>query len=443
MKTRITLLVLISAFIGWIVYLIDKSGRVLVTYDGETWKIPAFEFAFWPCFCFMLLLVIAECLVLFWYKKLKQDMRACSKEQDLMAKTDVNVALSSVLKTMTAITEGDMKTAEKHLKELKEKIGDSAIIDLLKLKILKGEKKFDEVEKLSSKLLKTKGEELVGLKAMIESSSKNKEFDKALISANKAFEIRQDLYWVIENTFRLRAMASDWHGAIEVLEVAHKKKMIDPNKYFSMKAVSLYEMGLAYAKNKQEMLFEKCMEEAYNLCPSFVPSALKWAECESKKDKIRLAEKILKEVWRVCPTYDIAKAYLKLFSAETPQDHVHRMESFALLNVSNPSLNNYILAELDMKAKFYDRAKSEFEIFLINNPATKKIAKLIAKYEKEVNKNLKAEQKWLKKEQNCAEDNVYRCSSCNRVEKHWTPFCKECGGFNTFEWLLYVKKTGE
>ena len=96
-----------------------------------------------------------------------------------------------------------------------------------------------------------------------------------------------------------------------------------------------------------------------------------------------------------------------------------------------------------MKAKFYDRAKSEFEIFLINNPATKKIAKLIAKYEKEVNKNLKAEQKWLKKEQNCAEDNVYRCSSCNRVEKHWTPFCKECGGFNTFEWLLYVKKTGE
>ena len=440
MKTRFSLLVLISAFVGFIVYLIDRGGRVLIAYDRETWNIPAFEFAPGIGFCFMFFLIVAECLVLFWYKKIKQDMQSVSKGKSLMRKEDVDMALSLVLKTMTAITEGDLKEAKKHLKELKGKIGDSTIIDLLKLKILKGEKKFDEVEKLSLKLSKTQGAELVGLKAMIESSSKNKDFEKALASANQAFKTRQDLYWVIENTFRLRALSSDWDGAIEVLETAKKKKMIEHTKYLNMKAISLYEVGLQCAKNGQKMLAEKCMEQAYNLCPSFVPAALKLAEREVQNGKVRVAEKILKEVWRLNPTYDVAKAYLKLFKEESYKDLVHRMEAFALLNVTNVSLNHFILAELDMKAKLYDRAKSEFEIFLINNPATQKIAKLIAKYEKEVNKNIKAEQVWIKKEQDCAEDNVYKCPSCGRVEKHWMPFCKECGAFNLFEWFLYVKK---
>lgn len=440
MKTRLSLLILISALIGLIAFLIDQSGRVLIMYKGESWNVPAFELMPGVCLFFMLVLVGAECLGLFWFQKMKKDIHKAAQGRILMKKEDMDTALTDVLKTMTAITEGDMKIARKFLKELKEKIGDSPIVDLLKLKILKGEKKFEEVEKLSAKLSQTQGEELVGLKAMIETFSKNKNFDKALISANRAFETRQDLYWVVENTFRLRAMASDWNGAIEVLEVGRKKKMIEQTKYLIMKAVGLYEIGLQCAKNNQSMLFEKCMQEANNLCPSFVPAALKLAECEVQNGKVRQAEKILKDVWRLNPTYDVAKAYLKLFKEESAQDLVHRMENFAILNVQNLSLNSFILAELNMKAKFYDRARSEFEIFLINNPATKKLTKLIAKYEKEVLKNPKAAQNWDKKEKDCAEDDIYRCRSCGRIEKHWMPFCKGCGAFNLFEWLLYSKK---
>ena len=387
--------------------------------------------------CFLSFLFSA--VVLSFFMKAQKQIKNKSHKA-LIKKEEADKAMFELLKTMTSTTEGDLKAARKHLKALESIIGKTVLTDILELKIFKGEKNFDAVEELSFKLLKNKDAEMVGLKSLIETSSNKKKFEEALFSANKAFQTRQDLYWVIENAFILRARSSDWTGALEVLEAGYKKKLISNSKYAELKAVALYALSLKQKKDAKHLSASKYLKQAHHLCPDFIPAALDLADEFKNNKQFEQAKKTLKEIWRCYPTYDTAKNYLSLFENESALDQVLRLENLTLLNHKNPSLNNFILAEYDMKAKFYDKARSEFEMFLINNPATKKIASLIEKYEKTVNHNPKAADKWHKRTQTCADDCLWVCSNCSSTQAKWKPFCSKCGAFNPFKWVLYVKK---
>ena len=116
------------------------------------------------------------------------------------------------------------------------------------------------------------------------------------------------------------------------------------------------------------------------------------------------------------------------------------METLALTNGKNPSVNNIMLSELYCKANLWAKAKSEFEIFLINNPATKKLAKTIAYYEKKANNNEQAATNWKKKSLNCVDDNMWVCSVCGKVSSKWHSYCKKCGETGSFKWHLFAIK---
>lgn len=67
-------------------------------------------------------------------------------EKIVINRHDFDNSLLLVLRTMTSITAGDMKEARMNLRALKKLIGNDPIIDLLKMKIYKGEKDFDKME---------------------------------------------------------------------------------------------------------------------------------------------------------------------------------------------------------------------------------------------------------------------------------------------------------
>ncbi len=441
MKKHILPLICFSLLVIFGVWALDQNGAAQINWFRINMSIPLWVL------CFVMFLIMfgmmalsagLKCLIT---KQMSESVKKSTQIQNKikLKKNDVDEAMFALLKTMTATTEGDMKTARKNLKIVESKIGQGTIVDVLELKILKGEKNFDALEKLSNKLMKNKDSELVGLKALVETSAKKKDFAKALESANRAFQTRQDLYWVIENTFNLRALASDWKGASEVLEAGKNKKMITPEKYRSMKAVAFYEQALEAKKQNETLKFSKYLTEAYDADPSFEPAAVELAKFYENEGQINKADKILKSIWRISPTYEVAKAYMKLYKDDSALERVQRMENFAMLNAKELSLNNLILAELDMKAKLWDKAKSEMEIFLINNPATKKIAHLMSQYEKTVSKNFDAAQSWEKRQKDCPNENVWVCSHCGQEVLKWKPFCDKCGGVNSYKWFLCLK----
>ena len=72
-------------------------------------------------------------------------INSTQKEKIVLSRNQFDEAAILIVKAMSAITSGLMNDARRHLVNLRKIIGDDAIIDILMLKIYKGEKNFDKI----------------------------------------------------------------------------------------------------------------------------------------------------------------------------------------------------------------------------------------------------------------------------------------------------------
>lgn len=250
-------------------------------------------------------------------------------EKIIIDRKDFDRSLLLVLKAMTAITAGDMSEARQHIRALKQVIGKDPIIDVLMMKIYKGEKNYDKMEKLSEKLMKNADIQIVGMKAAVEAQMEKKEFKVALATVNKAFELRQDLYWIIESAFELRAKAGDWEGAMQVLDAGYKKKIIPSAKYSRLRAMVLFECAKQYSESGDEVNFFKYVSQAIKADDTLVPAALALAAYYKANDnQVRLAENVLMNIWKKNPTDEVAYAYINLYGDKKSKERLKRLDAF-------------------------------------------------------------------------------------------------------------------
>lgn len=436
----------IMAFLILVMYAGDKHSEIHFSWRSFDDSLSFVSFAFCIIICIALVMFINYIVHKFINKQTQEVLKITKRpnlddETVILNRKEINSAMMLLVDSMVSITEGDLQAAKKYLSDLEKIIGNDAIIDILRMKIYKGEKNFDKMEELSAKLENNPNLRLVSFKADIEAKMQKKQFEEALKTANKAFELRQDLYWVIESAFKLRIKSADWEGALQVLNSGYQKDIIKKDRYEKFKAVVLYEIAKELKEKGDTVNFFKFCSQSIECAPELVPASLLMAEYYMENDKqVRKASKILSKIWKINPTTEIAEAYLNLWPEDNAIEKVKRMETLALINGKNPSVNNLMLSELYCKAKLWTKAKSEFEIFLINNPATKKMAKTIAYYEKHSNNNEKAALNWKKKATNCVSDSIWVCETCGHMSSKWHPYCKKCNEVGSFNWNLYAKK---
>lgn len=444
----------------------DPYAQVVMSISDSVYTLPLYEAMGYLLALFLLLEILffgCHCTV----KMLKNDVlisnhafagdkealeiMQSSTDKIILSRNQFDEAAILIVKTMSSITAGVMDEARRHLSNLKEIIGDDAIIDILMLKIYKGEKNFDKMEQLSQKLMQNEDIQLVGMKAALEAQMEKKEFTEALKTVNQAFEVRQDLYWVIGSAFLLRAKDNDWLGALEVLEAGIEKNITPEQKASRLKAVALYELAQQAKTDNDKTKYFKFITQALDENNKLIPAALDLAEYYLKNDnQVRKAENILRRIWAENPCYEVANAYLNLFNKDTKAEKIQRMEKLALANSKRPSLNNLILAELYIKAKKYAKAKTECEIFLLSNPATQKVASMLKELDEKNNKNNKdsgfvsslkqrlAEMGRSADINSCPKDFQWVCANCGHVEDVWKPICPDCGEVGRNYWHLYV-----
>ena len=379
-------------------------------------------------------------------------LRTEAENKIVLTRDQFDEAAILIVQTMTAIKAKLMNEARRQLVNLRKIIGDDAIIDILMLKIYKGEKNFDKMEELSQKLMQNENIQLVGMKASIEAQIEKKEFTEALKTVNQAFEVRQDLYWVIGSAFLLRAKNNDWLGALEVLDAGIEKNITPRPKAARLKAIALYELALQAKAEKDDVRFFKFITQSLQENARLVPAALDLADYYVRNDKqIRKAESVLNAIWCANPTYEIAQAYLSLYPKDTKAEKIGRMERLALANNKRPSLNNLILAELYVSAKKKAKARSECNLFLLKNPATEKIAEILDKLEEKTSKaknkegfvdSIKSHLTGFGKTENqYPKDFQWVCANCGHASDTWEAICPECGEIGRNYWHLYIDKT--
>lgn len=371
----------------------------------------------------------------------------------ILSHSQFDEAAILIVKAMGDISSGLLNEARRHLVNLRKIIGNDAILDILMLKIYKAEKNFDKMEQISQKLMQNENIQLVGMKAALEAQIGKKEFTEALKTVNQAFEVRQDLYWVLSSAFLLRAQNNDWVGALEVLDAGINKNITPASKASRLKAVALYELAKQAQKDGDKTKFFKFITQALQENNRLIPAALDLADYYMKNDKqVRKAEAVLYAIWSENPNYDVAKAYLALFPKDTKFEKIQRMEKLALANTKRPSLNNLILAELYVDAKKYAKARTECHLFLLKNPATERVAVLLDKLEEKPQKSktkggivdsIKSHISVFNKEADgpsYPKDFQWVCANCGHTADEWEPICPQCREVGRNYWHLYVNK---
>ena len=376
-------------------------------------------------------------------------IQSANDNKMVLTRNQFDEAAILIVKAMNAIDANMMNEARRYLVQLRRSIGKDAIIDILMLKIYKGEKNFDKMEELSQKLTQNENIQLVGMKAALDAQIGKKEFTEALKTVNQAFEVRQDLYWVIGSAFLLRAKNNDWVGALEVLDSGIEKNLIPQKKAKRLKAVALYELAMQAKENGDDTKFFKFMNQALEENSRLIPAALELAKHFVNDDKqIRKAEKVLLAMWCENPCYDVAKAYLDLFPDDTVAERIERMERLTTSNNKRPSLNNVILAELYIAAGKAAKAKMECRQFLLKNPATQKIVEMLEAVEfstsKKNNKGLfdsiKSRLGISDGKEDYPKDFQWICANCGHVSDEWQAICPDCGEVGRHYWHLYADK---
>ena len=446
MVKRIIKHVFFLSLITILAYLNDKNSTFSFNINGASHNLSILSLALYA-FCFFISIEMLCLLFKISINLIKKDVlisnhdflgdkesvdviNAFEKNKIVLSRNEFDEAAILIVKAMSAVTSGLMNDARRHLVNLRKIIGDDAIIDILMLKIYKGEKNFDKMEQLSQKLMQNEDIQLVGMKAAFEAQIEKKEFTEALKTINQAFEVRQDLYWVIGSAFLLRAQNNDWLGALEVLESGIDKKLMPEAKATRLKAVALYQLAKEALSNNDKTKFFKFITQALDENSKLIPASLDLADYYIKNDnQIRKAERVLCRIWTENPTYDVAMKYLSLFPKDTKLEKVQRMEKLALSNSIRPSLNNIILAELYIKAKKFAKAKSECKIFLLKNPATQKLAEIISILDK---KNTPTDTSDYPK------DFKWVCANCGTVHDEWKAICPNCAEIGRIYWHLYL-----
>ncbi len=245
----------------------------------------------------------------------------------------------------------------------------------------------------------------------------------------------QDLRWAVESALEARTKQKNWYGALKVLDGAFGKELISIEKYKKYKAIILFEIAKEVKLKGDEENFNRLCQHAVNTDGSLVPAVVLMAKYEKDRKK---AAKMLLGAWEKNPVRDLADEYLKIFHGLGPLEKVEKMEHFTSYNRNLPALNNMILAELYSKAGLWAKAKAQFEQFLINNPCTKEMCKMIAKYETNHNNDKKAAKSWQGKIENCAENSAWVCGVCGSAYDKWQATCSNCGAFGKIEWQIYL-----
>lgn len=454
----------VVTFLGIIFYFYDKNSIVTLKFGDSFYYLSIFTVLLYLFLCFF----VIEIFIAFFkwtVRLLKNDVlisnykfygdndsieviQARDKAKIVLSRNQFDEAAILIVKAMSDITAGLMNNARRNLVNLRKIIGNDAIIDVLMLKIYKGEKNFDKMEQLSQKLIQNEDIQLVGMKAALEAQMEKKEFTEALKTVNQAFEVRQDLYWVIRSAFLLRAKSNDWLGALEILESGIEKNITPERKASRLKSIALYELAKQSLKDGDNTNFFKFITQALNENNKLIPAALDLAKYYIKYgNQIRKAENILCNIWRENPCYEVATAYLNLFPKDTKNERIQRMEKLALLNNKRPSLNNLILAELYIKAQKLNKAKTECQLFLLKNPATEKVMDILAELDKKTKKSSKktkgiieAIKQKLSDNHLCSypKDFQWVCANCGHTSDEWNAICPECSEIGRNYWHLFV-----
>lgn len=426
-RTLILLLLLatITLLAGW---LYQHPGMVTIEWLYYHIEIPIAIAALLLLILFLTITVIWRLLrmVFFLPHRIRQKRTIRRHEETIAA----------ISKGFTAIVSGDARTAEFAIKKLEKLLGAAAPLTLLlKTEVAKLENRPKDLNKNYQAMLKDKQMELPGLLGLLAEAQRREDFDKALEIAEK---------------IRARGAGADMQKAMPALLSLYKRSgkfeaaeaMLDTHQPTNRRFLGATADDALWKKEKAMIRFLRAkelahtgkaqeafsrLEDAYKDLPHFLPLQVALIETALGLDKVKEAQSLLKEAWKLQPHPELTRLFYKIHSGSTPQELMKKAEKLVGSSKEGESLK--LLAETALAAKSYVKARKYIEMGLVNTSSAPGIFyQMMATLEEVATPPDRTNiQEWKRKASSAGTHNPWKCEACSKPLKEWQLQCPSCG----------------
>ncbi len=274
----------------------------------------------------------------------------------------------------------------------------------------------------------------LGVRGLLMQAIKGGDKAEALLLAERAYKLRPETEWVVDQLFELQVESALWSEANETIATAIRRKTLPAANARRRRAAVLVEHSrLAEAEGDLDTALSRA-REAHDLDPGLVPATLALARLFRARDRAARAVRLIEEAWARGPTPELASAYGALIEDADPLARVKRFQRLFSFRPDHRE-SHIALAEASLAARLWGEARKHLAGAAGTAP-TARVCRLMAELEELESGDMAASRQWLARATTAVPDEAWVCSDCGAVAGSWSALCGNCNAFGSLAWQL-------
>jgi HemY protein len=415
---------LIAVAVVVAVALADYPGRVSIDWQG--WRIDMSTGILVLLVAF--LVVVAVVLSRFW----GAIRRAPGRFLDMRRTSRRERGYKALTQGMVAVAAGDVVEARRSARRADALLDDPPLTMLLSAQAAQLGGEEAAARRYFEAMLDHPDTAFLGVRGLLMQAIKAGDKAEALRLAERAYKLRPETGWVVNQLFELQVESGLWSEANEVIAAAIRRKTLPAADARRRRAAVLVEHSrLAEAESDAETAFARA-SEAHNLDPTLVPATLALARLHKARSKTARAERLIEEAWARAPNPELATMYAQIIPETDPLARVKKFQRLFSFRPDHPE-SHMALAQTALSARLWGEARKHLNAVAAKT-VTARLCRLMAELEESENANMEASREWLAKATTAAPDEAWVCNDCGAIAGAWTALCGNCGSFGSLAW---------
>jgi HemY protein len=406
------------------VTLADYPGRVTVDWQG--WRIDMSVGVL--VLLVAILVVVAVVISRFWGAV----RRAPGRFIDMRRASRRNRGYKALTQGMVAVAAGDVGEARRWARKADALLDDPPLTMLLSAQAAQLGGEEAAARRYFEAMLDHPDTAFLGVRGLLMQAIKAGDKAEALRLAERAYKLRPETAWVVDQLFELQVESGMWSEASELIASAIRRKTLPaPSARRRRAAVLVEHSRVAEAEGDIDTALSRA-GEAHNLDPTLVPATLSLARLNKARGRGTKAERLIEEAWARAPNPELAHMYGEVIPDNDPLARVKKFQRLFSFRPDHPE-SHIALAEASLAARLWGEARKHLKA-TVDKGVTARVCRLMAELEESEKGDMEASHKWLERATTAAPDEAWVCNDCGAVAGAWSALCGNCGSFGSLAW---------
>jgi HemY protein len=426
MTRVITFLIGVSVLALGVVWLADRPGDVMVTWQG--WRIET------SVMVVAAAALVALVVILVIWTLIRAILRSSFTLRAHLHRRRGERAYEAISRGLVAIGAGDLAAARRHAAEAKRIAPAEPLALLLRAQHAQLSGDRAAAEDAFQTMAKRADTKALGLHGLFVEAQRRGDRASGHAFAEEAVRENPSLGWAGEAVLEKLCITGDWAGALALLE--RNKRTLDDESYRRQRAVMLTARALATEETDRDTAKASALEAA-KLAPTFAPAAALAGRMLAEGGELRKAARIVNKAWEAQPHPELARVFSDLRFGDAARDRLRRIET--LVKKAPGHIESALaLAHAAIEGQEFTKARDALAAHLA--APTRRVALLMAELERAEHNDEGRAREWIARAVYAAPDPTWTVDGY--VSDRWLP-ASPSGRLDAFEWRVPVAGIGK